>query len=262
MRGSILHPKPIAATLTGILFSGLVLFVVGLTVILVLRISPHGLAIDQEIPIDNALELPSIRGGVFLLDETRGKIIRIGTFDTVTTEATVSLHLSPHYRGRIDGEAHLWYGNYSTALPYVSFIGDAKIQEHWMDLGREAWTDPEMHRQLTLLMAEVPRVWWESDARFSPDQLLSSLMRDPRVRNRFDEMFGVLEPHLREGIHHVLWHQAASVEGTRGNVPNVKLIWAARRLIFGAQEPALTFFAKPANASHNVPTAIHVKEVF
>jgi hypothetical protein len=173
----------------------------------------------------------------------------------------ISLRLPLHYRDRIASDGLLWHSRYASALPYASFIGDDELQERWLKLGREAWTDPEMHRQLTLLMGEFPRIWWESDSRFSPEKLLSSLMRDPSMQRHMAEMLEVLEPHFEKGIRDILWNQAASVEGGPKHAPNVKLIWAARRLLFGAQEPALTILARPETSASKMPDVIQVKEV-
>lgn len=280
MRGSILYPNQTKSTVVGIVTAGVVFFLLGLILIKVGNYGKTSESVHLQIPLVHPPFVKPFNGDVFLLDESRGKIVRIGRFVIAKEDSLAELRLPKAYANSLIDGATLWDSYYENPFPFVSFIGDDELQQRGKELATKAWKDKEVSDQLSKLISTIAtKALSDTKGRVSfneilglllspkealrfPSEFFEELIKHPEIRAEFKELLQILEPYLLQGVQEILWAQTSLVKDPNQKVPNVKLIWAARRLIFGAREPALTIFAAPDDFPGDSPTSLTITEIF
>ncbi len=78
-----------------------------------------------------------------------------------------------------------------------------------------------------------------------PGELASELMENPEFYQAIDNLSIALEPHIRLAMDEILWYSPRNLPPTSAGVPNARLIWVARRVIFGGRTNALLLMPDP-----------------
>jgi len=99
--------------------------------------------------------------------------------------------------------------------------------------------------------SEVERTWVEpmsnlvlSKARQWPwAEWVEEIVDDPETRESFSALLTEMEPYFREALQEFLWNRDHLLRPGSEYAPNVRLLWVARRTLFGAREPAITLLS-------------------
>ncbi len=80
----------------------------------------------------------------------------------------------------------------------------------------------------------------------SVETIVREVSRDPAIRQTGDELRKVLEPHLHSAVQQIIWTglDVATAPGKDGT-PNARLLWVARRVMFGSRAPAILLYEAP-----------------
>lgn len=80
-----------------------------------------------------------------------------------------------------------------------------------------------------------------SSARQWPwDKWVAEIVSDPHKQESLAELLNEMEPYFREALQDLLWNRDQILRPGPEYAPNVRLLWVARRTLFGAREPAIT----------------------
>lgn len=86
-------------------------------------------------------------------------------------------------------------------------------------------------------------------------------MDDTEKQQAFNRLLKGLEPYLREALHSFLWNEDHTLQPGPEYAPNVRLIWVARRTLFGAREPAITLIRTADGQTLDPAMTLTVQEV-
>jgi len=83
----------------------------------------------------------------------------------------------------------------------------------------------------------------------SAEKLIRDISRDPAIRNAGDDLRKALEPHFTTAVMQIAWtgHDGSLSAGEEG-IPNARVLWVARRIMFGSKNPAILLYANPDGA--------------
>lgn len=101
-----------------------------------------------------------------------------------------------------------------------------------------------------------------SKARHWPwDEWISEIISDPGKQELFSELLSDMEPFFREALQEFLWNRDQVLRPGPEYAPNVRLLWVARRTLFGAREPAITLMLAPEGQELNENQELRIREI-
>jgi len=140
---------------------------------------------------------------------------------------------------------------------------------------RRLFEKPEFRRELTDAVLMMAVEWGAKKRELPPDALsetdinsraaierllrehiggsvettVREVSRDPAIRNAGDDLRKALEPHFTTAVMQIAWtgHDGSLSPGEEG-IPNARVLWVARRIMFGSKNPAILLYASPDGA--------------
>lgn len=131
---------------------------------------------------------------------------------------------------------------------FMELKDDPEVRNAFIDLGLE-----QLVRWLSEKNGGIESVYPEQENAGSTGKLSSLLgekaaewpwgewfgevFSDPEIQAKFPKLMDSMEPYFRASINELLWNPASLGEG---KIANVRLLWVARRALFGGREAAIT----------------------
>jgi len=234
MRSSCLFTNDYRATKLGLIICGLSLLMLFTVSSLVwFRISSIGANVEYDLKLLQGPEigsLPISNGSVYLLDSQEGQIFLIGRFSTTNAGGRGQVVLPAAYRDQVGVNGILWKDQDPGLITYVDYIADQSLRDNLLENLRSGWEDPDVRDKMRDFAVTI----LGSAAANRMDA--GDVMSDKKVRKAFEDFAVSIEPFLRDAALDVLWLDDGEVGK---NVPNAKLLWAAKRLIFGTDRSVL-----------------------
>jgi len=83
----------------------------------------------------------------------------------------------------------------------------------------------------------------------SVETIVRDISRDPAIRQAGDALRKTLEPHFYLAVQKIAWtgYDGSPSPGEDG-IPNARVLWVARRIMFGSKNPAILLYANPDGA--------------
>lgn len=104
--------------------------------------------------------------------------------------------------------------------------------------------------QLSGLLGEKAAAWpW--------GEWFGEVFADPKMQARFSIFINSLEPYMRASLNELLWTPSAA-DGRE--IASVRLLWVARRALFGGREPAITLIHSAGAPPWSASGTIQVRE--
>ena len=117
------------------------------------------------------------------------------------------------------------------------------------DVGERTWVAPMME----LIFFHLENWPWE--------RWINEIVADAEKEKHFSGLLREAEPYFREALQAFLWNRESVIGPGPEYAPNVRLLWVARRTLFGAREPAITLTRSSDGTVLNEDNVLKLKNI-
>ncbi|MCC5806103.1 MAG: hypothetical protein JJU00_07215 [Opitutales bacterium] len=90
---------------------------------------------------------------------------------------------------------------------------------------------------------------------------VGEIVSDPEKEETLNSLLNSMEPYFREALQDFLWNRDQILRPGPQYAPNVRLLWVARRTLFGARESAITLLEATDGEKLSGETTLTVQEI-